>query len=113
MACLVMRAREDYFVVRRSWFWLVACMRRLATSVARMMVLSGEAKTLDRSMSFILPRNPYCSFCENISNRFPWHPIVEWEHAVAFVNVRQRSHGSMLVATRRHVGTFTELLPAE
>jgi diadenosine tetraphosphate (Ap4A) HIT family hydrolase len=64
-------------------------------------------------MSTRLPHTDFCSFCEYISGRLPWHPIIETDMAVAFLNVRQRSRGSLLVAPRRHVGTLVDLVAEE
>jgi len=59
------------------------------------------------------PCTDFCSFCEYISGRLPWHPVIEWGSAVAFLNVRQRSRGALLIAPRRHVQTLADLSEGE
>jgi histidine triad (HIT) family protein len=64
-------------------------------------------------MPYALPENPFCCFCECISERLPYFPLLETGNAVVFLNPRQRSEGSLLVAPRRHVSTLVELTEKE
>lgn len=54
-----------------------------------------------------------CFFCEYMAGRLPWHPLEEIDDACAFLNIRQRSRGAILVAPRRHVNTLAALTDAE
>jgi histidine triad (HIT) family protein len=60
-------------------------------------------------MAYETPSPFPCAFCEYIAGRLPCQPVDANEHAVAFINLRQRSHGSILVASRRHASVLTAL----
>lgn len=60
-------------------------------------------------MPYRYAKRELCTFCEYIEGRLPWAKIVDGTHAIAFMNLRQRSIGSVLVAPRRHVHSFAEL----
>ena len=66
-----------------------------------------------RGVPLTFPARPYCSFCGFMQGRWAWEPIDDGELAVSFVNRRQRSRGSVLVAPRRHVEALDQLGPAE
>jgi diadenosine tetraphosphate (Ap4A) HIT family hydrolase len=64
-------------------------------------------------MPFEIPAVDPCSLCAYIWGRAPWEPLAVDEHAATFMNVRQRSIGSVLVAPVRHVSTLAELAAVE
>lgn len=64
-------------------------------------------------MPYQFPSAYPCSFCEFFAGRFPFEPIVETPHAIAFVNTVDRGSGGILVAPRRHVETISCLSGTE
>lgn len=64
-------------------------------------------------MAYAYPRREWCSYCEYMEGRLSWSKIVSGKYTSAFMNLRQRSLGSVLVAPHRHVQSLTMLEPGE
>jgi len=60
-------------------------------------------------MSYIYPKRELCPLCEYMEGRLPCSKIVRGKYVSAFMNLRQRSVGSVLVAPHRHVQALTML----
>jgi diadenosine tetraphosphate (Ap4A) HIT family hydrolase len=54
-----------------------------------------------------------CTFCRILAGELPWSPIVESELVVAFLDIHPVNPGHTLVMPRRHVVSFTDLVPSE
>lgn len=64
-------------------------------------------------MAYIYPDRELCPLCEHMEGRLPCSTVIRGNYASAFMNLRQRSVGSVLVAPHRHVQALTMLRPAE
>ncbi|OOG43455.1 hypothetical protein B0E51_01190 [Rhodanobacter sp. C05] len=64
-------------------------------------------------MPYIYPKRELCPLCEYMEGRLSCSKIFRGKHVSAFMNLRQRSVGSVLVAPHRHVQSLTMLNPDE